>query len=178
MRISYPPWFLKKADCPSIFWYDVKECGFPYPTWFFERNNWVSCYYWYRTRYSVRGCGFPYAPWFCDKKFEIPLYCYSVKKRMEISSPPWFFMKDLNYRYIYIAWKDADFLPSLIFWWKFELTLSWYSMKGCGFPYPPWFFKKTDCTPYLIPVWCEKKDGDFLPSLIFLWKIWITALFI
>ena len=99
-----------------------------------------------------------------------PIFWYDVKKGWRFSYPPWFFMKDLNYRYIYIAWKDADFLPSLIFLWKFELTLSWYSMKGCGFPYPPWFFKKTDCTPYLIPVWCEKKDGDFLTLLDFLMK--------
>ena len=117
------------------------------------------------------------------------------EKRMQISLSSLIFgRKMFRYSYIDIAWKDAAFpyppwflkkklfarycwyrytmkkmqisLPCLIFLLKkLSYLLYWYSMKGCGSPYPPWFFGKDWVASYVDIAW---KDADFPTLLEFL----------
>ena len=68
-------------------------------------------------------------------------------------------------------------LPCLIFLLKkLSYLLYWYSMKGCGSPYPPWFFGKDWVASYVDIAW---KDADF-PTLLEFFRpfFWIHTILI
>ena len=154
----------------------------------------------------MKGCGLPYPPWFLKKKkIELPAIVGIAWNDADFPTLSDFWMNNFEYRYIDIAWKDADFLPSMIFkesrlplyiliwcermrislpyliFWKEQLSFLLLLVPGtvwedADFPTLHDFVTKSLKYRYIVIAW--KKGWRFPPLLDFLWKIWITAIFI
>ena len=171
------------------------------PSLIFDKKFEIPLYW-----YSMKGCGLPYPPWFLKKKkIELPAIVGIAWNDADFPTLSDFLMNNFEYRYIDIAWKDADFLPSMIFkesrlplyiliwcermrislpyliFWKEQLSFLLLLVPGtvwedADFPTLHDFVTKSLKYRYIVIAW--KKGWRFPPLLDFLWKIWITAIFI
>ena len=160
------------------------------PSLIFDKKFEIPLYW-----YSMKGCGLPYPPWFLKKKkIELPAIVGIAWNDADFPTLSDFLMNNFEYRYIDIAWKDADFLPTMIFkesrlplyiliwcermrislpyliFWKEQLSFLLLLVPGtvwedADFPTLHDFVTKSLKYRYIVIAW--KKDGDFLPSLIF-----------